>query len=190
MGGPPEGNGLRGSVPWGMGQSLWTLVNRSGNKKDRTNLGKLSVLLLAKLAQGSPERWALLFLTRCHSVENRLKATAGEESGLVPSMGISCPSACYSMVPNSSTHTLACFWTPGRPPIHVSHFPLAPHLLTPLPAQLKLPDISYELSFRDTLEPLNALPALHPLYPLQPLAGHCPGSSHVSLTPAGLLPAR
>lgn len=36
MGGRLEGeSGLRGAVPWGMGQSLWVLVSKSGKKKDK-----------------------------------------------------------------------------------------------------------------------------------------------------------
>ena len=57
MGGQLEGKfGLRGAVPWGMGQSLWALVNKSGNKKNRWDLEKPSALLLTKLAQASSER--------------------------------------------------------------------------------------------------------------------------------------
>lgn len=47
--------GLRASVPWGKGQSLWALVNRSGNKTRRTQ--KNAVLCLRSLFRPAP-RWA------------------------------------------------------------------------------------------------------------------------------------
>lgn len=62
MGGRLEGkSGLRGAVPWGMGQSLRVLVSKSGKKKKTRNLEKPRALLLTKLVQASPERWALLY---------------------------------------------------------------------------------------------------------------------------------
>lgn len=60
VGGWLEGkSGFRGSVPWGTGQSLWALVNRSANKNDRRNLEKPGASQLMKLLQASPETGTL-----------------------------------------------------------------------------------------------------------------------------------
>ena len=39
-------SGFTGSVPWGMGQSLWALVSKSGKQEDTRNLDKPRALLL------------------------------------------------------------------------------------------------------------------------------------------------
>lgn len=96
-----------------MGQSLWALVNRSGNKKDRRNLEKLSVLLTSSFR--SALGGGCYFIITCpRFVGNRLKPTSGEKSSqalllLGPLGGNYLPICLSPHFHNSSPHVPALF---------------------------------------------------------------------------------
>lgn len=145
-----------------------------------------------KPGQASPGRGGRggrgLISTHRHFVENRPKATAAG-SGLVPAMGIVCPSACCSIFPNSST-THWHFLAPRRPPIHVPtfHWLPWPHLS---PGTAKTPANPMSSPPMTPWNPRpSALPPAPALWPLYLLQDSARGSSYKSLIPTGLLPAR